>query len=208
VCRNNIDELATDDFLGKLIDRGVHYMWYYVYRPVGRDPAPELCLDREQIIRLRRFMVDARPRFPILIVDAYWDDRGRALCPAAAGISHHINPWGDVEPCPVVQFAADNVCDGGDLYGAVNGSTFLRGFSDLVAQTTRGCILMERPDRMREFMLQQGARDTSGRGTGFDQLASSCCRSSHDMAGAEIPERHWLYRLAKRHWFAGFGTYG
>ena len=46
-----------------------------------------------------------RAKKPIVIVDAYYDGEGKALCPAATGISHHINPWGDIEPCPIVQFA-------------------------------------------------------------------------------------------------------
>jgi hypothetical protein len=33
-------------------------------------------------------------------------------------------------------------------------------------------------------------------------------RPCHDLPGQEIPERHWLYRYAKRRWFFGFGTYG
>jgi hypothetical protein len=32
-------------------------------------------------------------------------------------------------------------------------------------------------------------------------------RSSQDLPGQEIPERHWAYRLAKRYWFNDFGTY-
>jgi hypothetical protein len=31
-------------------------------------------------------------------------------------------------------------------------------------------------------------------------------RSQHD-PGHEIPEKHWLYRFAKKHWFFGFGAY-
>jgi len=34
------------------------------------------------------------------------------------------------------------------------------------------------------------------------------CRSSHHLSGAEIPEKHWLYRIAKKYWFFGFGAYG
>ena len=25
----------------------------------------------------------------------------------ATGISHHISPWGDIEPCPIIQFAKE-----------------------------------------------------------------------------------------------------
>ena len=60
-------------------------------------------------MRARRFVVEMRAQKPIIIVDAYYDGEGRALCPAATGISHHINPWGDIEPCPIVQFTKESI---------------------------------------------------------------------------------------------------
>ena len=35
----------------------------------------------------------------------------------------------------------------------------------------------------------------------------SCGQSQHQ-PGQEIPEKHWMYRLAKKHYFFGFGAYG
>jgi len=60
VCKSNIDTLVTESFLRELIARRVHYVWYYIYRPVGPDPKPELVLSEDQIVRLRRFMVEMR----------------------------------------------------------------------------------------------------------------------------------------------------
>ncbi|MFW5750491.1 MAG: radical SAM/SPASM domain-containing protein [Planctomycetota bacterium] len=208
VCASNIDELATESFVRAVMARGVAYLWYYIYRPVGSDPHPELCLDVEQVRRLRRFIVEMRTRVPMMIVDAYWDDRGRGLCPAAVGISHHISPAGDVEPCPPLQFAADTIGDGRDFVAVLERSDFLERFRQSVSQRTRGCIILEDPDHLRRLVEDSGARDTSGRGVGTNELAAMCCRQSHDMPGAEIPERSWFYRLAKRNWFFGFGAYG
>jgi len=219
VCRSNFHELVTDEFVDTLISRGVHYLWYYIYRPVGPKPTPALALSREEIIQLRRFMVDARCRKPLLIVDAYWDHAGRALCPAAAGISYHVNPFGDVEPCPPIQFAADSLAAGSrdtsgrdvagrDVCEVINRSSFLRSFSEMAPAATRGCVLMERPDLLRQFVIDSGARDSSGRGTALAELAASQARASHDMPGCEIPERHWLYKFVKKNWFFGLGTYG
>ena len=47
----------------------------------------------------------ARAKLPIGIVDCYYDHNGTALCPMTTGASHHINPRGDIEPCPLIQFA-------------------------------------------------------------------------------------------------------
>jgi len=207
ICQNNIDDLASEAFLDELIARGVHYVWYYIYRPVGAHPAPELALDREQILRLRRFLVEMRRRKPILIVDAYWDAEGRALCPAAVGISHHVNPQGDLEPCPPIQFADANALAADGLATAVRDSRFLTRFRALAASRTRGCILLEDPAALAQIARDTGARDTSGRDS-YAELARACPCQSHHLSGEEIPEAHWLYRLAKRNWFWGFGAYG
>ena len=32
-------------------------------------------------------------------------------------------------------------------------------------------------------------------------------RNSQHNPGQEVPEDHWAYRFAKKHWFFGFGAY-
>ncbi len=208
VCRSNIDELINERFVNALVDLGVHYAWYYCYRPAGPDPAPELALSKDQVARLRRFLVETRAKAPLLLVDTYWDHQGRALCPAAAGISYHVNPWGDVEPCPPLQFGCENVHDAPDFTALIEGSGFLRDVRSLMDRTCRGCILLEDPARLREFVVDRQARDTGKRGRGLEELARMSPAPSQDMDGGAIPEKHWLYRLAKRYWFFGFGGYG
>ena len=209
VCRSNIDELVTEAWLRHLIARGVHYVWYHTYRPVGAHASPELALTPEEVLRVRRFVVSMRARLPLALVDAYWDDRGEALCPMATGISHHVNPWGDIEPCPIIQFATDSIDDGRDVFEVLNGSPFIREMRETAARTTRGCIVLERPDLVRELVARHGARDTTHReiGAGVRELEAMQPRCSQHQPGHEVPEEHWMYRFAKRHWFFGFGAY-
>jgi MoaA/NifB/PqqE/SkfB family radical SAM enzyme len=208
VCRSNLAELVTEAFLADMIRRGVHYVWYYVYRPAGANPAPELALSADEIVALRRFMVDQRPRQPLLIVDAYWDHAGRALCPAAAGISHHIGPRGDIEVCPPIQFAVETVGRGGDPAQLLDTSAFLAHFRAMAAAQTRGCMLLEDPAGLARFMEREGARATSGRAGDLAALSAMCPCPSHHLPGREIPEKSAFYRFAKKHWFFGFGAYG
>jgi MoaA/NifB/PqqE/SkfB family radical SAM enzyme len=107
VCKSNLDMALSPAFINELIQKNVAYLWYYIYRPVGENPSVDLALSKAEIQQLREFMVNARTEFDIVIIDAYWDDKGNGLCPAASGLSHHINAAGYVEPCPVFQFAAD-----------------------------------------------------------------------------------------------------
>ena len=92
----------------------------------------------------------------------------------ATGISHHINPWGDIEPCPIIQFAKESIHDERDLFDVFNDSAFLRDFRELAAQTTRGCIVLERPDLVKALVEKHAARDTTHReaGAGLAELGA------------------------------------
>lgn len=206
VCKSNFQDMVSEDCLKDMISAGVHYIWYYIYRPVGENPCPEIALSQEQILHLRKFMVEMRTRFPLIIVDAYWDDKGNALCPAATGISHHINPYGDVEFCPPLLFSKDNIGDGSSLEDILEQSEFLKKLRHFCTQETRGCVILECPDRLQKFLSEEKARDTSGRPNPGQFSQSFAC--SHHIPGQEIPEKHWAYRLAKKYYFFGFGAYG
>src|SRR5687768_18247289 len=51
-----------------------HYVWFHTYRVVGPKPNPELALRPDQVVAVRRFIVEMRSKLPIVIVDAYWDE--------------------------------------------------------------------------------------------------------------------------------------
>ena len=208
VCQSNFDDLVRESWIDTLIDKGVHYTWFHTYRPVGPIANPQLALTPEQGLQLRRFVLDMRNRKPIAIVDAYYDDRGEALCPAATGISHHISPFGDVEPCPVVQFANESIHDNqGDLFKTMTESPLLQDFRRTAAQATRGCIVLERPDLLKQVVERNGARDTTLRQRAMPELEQMASRPSQHNPGNEFPEENWAYRFAKKHWFFGFGAY-
>jgi MoaA/NifB/PqqE/SkfB family radical SAM enzyme len=207
LCQTNFEDLLTEAWLDRLIEMGVLYCWFHVYRPVGPDAKPELALTPAQQLKARQFVVDMRAKKPIAIIDAYYDGGGQALCPAATGISHHISPWGDIEPCPIVQFAKESIHDARPLREQFAQSEFLSDFRQMAAGATRGCIVLERPDLVRELALRHGARDTTARKTALIELEVMQPRGSQYQPGHEIPEKSWAYRFIKKHWFNDFGAY-
>jgi MoaA/NifB/PqqE/SkfB family radical SAM enzyme len=211
LCQTNFADLLSERWLDRLIEMGVMYTWFHVYRPMGPDAKPELCLTPAQQLEARRFVVEMRARKPILIIDAYYDGEGRALCPAATGISHHINPWGGIEPCPIVQFTKESIhaseTDRRPLREKFFDSAFLRDFRDLARSSTRGCIVLERPDLLKQLIERHDAADATARGTALAELGAMTVRTSQYNPGHEIPEKNWLYRLAKHYWFNDFGAY-
>jgi hypothetical protein len=200
-------ELLTEEWLRELIARGVHYVWYHTYRPMGPKPNFELALRPEQLVRIRRFVTEMRARVPIAIIDAYYDHRGQALCPMSTGISHHISPRGDIEPCPIIQFATETVRDPRGIYATMRDSAFLKDFRELSARHTRGCVVLERPDLVKELVVKHDARDTTARGTAMAELNAMTPRFSQWLPGEEVPEKHWMYKLAKKYWFNDFNAY-
>jgi MoaA/NifB/PqqE/SkfB family radical SAM enzyme len=207
LCKTNIDDLLTESWLQKLIRMGVHYTWYHTYRPVGPKISEELALSPDQITRVRRFVVEQRARMPIAIVDAYYDHNGKALCPMATGISHHIGPTGGIEPCPIIQFATDSVRTERDLYDVFNQSAFLKDFRQTAARHTRGCIVLERPDLMKDLVSRHSAKDTTIRQTAMNEVSGMKSRTSQWREEEEIPEQHWMYKIAKRFFYHDFGVY-
>jgi MoaA/NifB/PqqE/SkfB family radical SAM enzyme len=212
LCQTNYD-LLSESWVDRLIEMGVLYCWFHIYRAVGPEATPALCLTPEQQRKARQFVVEMRAKKPIIIIDAYYDGEGQALCPAATGFTHHVGPWGDIEPCPVIQFATESIYDreaNGEyrsLRETFQQSEFLRDFRDTAAQSTRGCIILERPDLLQELVERHGARDTTARKSALVELQTMQTRPSQFDPANEIPEKSWAYRVAKRLFFNDYGAY-
>ena len=208
LCQSNYEDLLTEEWVDRLIEMGVMYTWYHIYRPVGPDSCPELALTPEQTREARKFVVEMRCKKPIIVIDAYYDADGNALCPAATGFTHHINPWGDIEPCPVIQFATDSIHSEQSLATTFNESEFLTDFRAVAASSTRGCIVLERPDLISKLVEAHSAKDTTARKTALQELhASRHHPSQYSPDLKPVPERSWAYRIAKKIAYHDYGVY-
>ncbi|PKQ64761.1 hypothetical protein BZG01_13865 [Labilibaculum manganireducens] len=208
VCKSNFKDLVNEEFVNSCIKKGIHYLWFYIYRPVGERPNTDLALSEEEILELRQFMVDIRVKAPLMIIDTYWDEKGQAICPGALGLSHHINPYGDIEFCPPIQFAGETVGDGSDIANIIENSKFIGGLRKGINECTQGCILLDNPQELHTILKDVSAYDSSKRNASFKELNKMKPCAGHHIPGKEIPEKSWVYRFAKKHSFFGFGAYG
>jgi MoaA/NifB/PqqE/SkfB family radical SAM enzyme len=205
----NMQEVMSDEYVQHFINKGALYIWYYVYRPMGETPHPEYCVKKEQLIWMRKRLLELRRKHPIFVIDTYWTAEGEAFCPAAMGLGYHVGPQGSIEICPALSFAKERVQDnGGDLYKTINESEYLRGFTKFVKQRTKGCVILEHPQELHSYIKESGAKDFSGRNTAFSELASITPRNSHHLPGEEIPEDYWVYKFLKKQVFFGMGALG
>lgn len=209
ICQSNYDELVSRAHIEAMAKEGAMYLWYYIYRPVGAVPHVEYALTKEQIHHFRQFIVEQRKDAPLFVIDTYWDDKGKAMCPAATGMSHHISPSGALEFCPPIQMAKDFLNeDASNLAELFETSRFLSDLRKMTAESSRGCILLEDPEKLVQFLEQHGAIDTTSRATVLEEYRKMSPVPGHTMDGEEIPEQNVFYRLLKKRYFFGFGAYG
>lgn len=210
ICQTNYDELVCREHIERVAREGAAYLWYYIYRPVGADAHPEVALTREQIRGLRQFLVDERMNAPVVLIDVYWDDKGKAMCPGATGMSHHVSPSGALEFCPVIQMATDFLNeDASNISELYEHSDFLAGMRREVAKATRGCILMEDPQLMAQLIRRYDkVKETTTRQTAMAEYDQMQHVPGHDMGEDAIPERSMPYKWLKKNYFFGFGAYG
>ena len=209
ICMSNYDDLVNRKYIERIAKEGAMYLWYYIYRPVGAEPHSENALTQEKIRSLRSFIVEQRKDAPLILIDTYWDDKGKAMCPGATGMSHHISPSGALEFCPPVQMATDFLNEDASNLAEVCNSAFLARMRSEIAAITRGCILMDHPDELVNIISQEPeAKDTTSRGTVMEEYRNLRKVASHDMQEEAIPEQSIFYKFLKKRYFFGFGAYG
>ena len=209
ICKTNFEELVSREHIERAAHEGAAYLWYYIYRPVGANPNPEVALDKEQIRSLREFLVEERRTALVALIDTYWDDKGVAMCPGATGMSHHIGPSGAIEFCPPLQMACENInATGKDAAQLFKDSQLMADLRVMTAEQSRGCILMENPNRLAQFLKEHNAYDTTSRQSVMEEYSRMVSVSGHDMGDEAIPEKSAPYRWLKKNYFFGFGAYG
>ncbi|MFH1485684.1 MAG: radical SAM protein, partial [Chloroflexota bacterium] len=146
VTRKNIDAVTSDEFIDLLIGKGVHYGWYFMYMPIGRQPDLSLMLTPEERNRLRKATIRIRNIKPILVADFWGDGPLTGGCIAGGRIYLHITARGDVEPCVFQHFATHNVkessfteCLKSPLFAA------LRRMQPFCYNTLRPCPIVDHP---------------------------------------------------------------
>jgi len=145
-----------------------------------------------------------RARQPIAIIDAITITVG-GLMPD----EHRDQPsrWagGDIEPCPIFNSPPKQ---SGTRAGFLSPCGIAR--SSRISGTERAadasCVVLERGSGEGVGEKAWGARHDGARHA-LAELEAMTPRFSQWLPGEEIPEKHWMYRWAKRYWFNDFNAY-
>lgn len=159
--RNNTDELASEEFVDMLVDKGAAFAWYFTYIPVGKDVDVDLMATPEQRAYMYQKVLEYRNTKPIFIMDFWNDGEVSNGCIAGGKRYLHINARGDVEPCAFVHFATCNIKDV-SLKEAL-GSPLMRAYQKrqpFNMNNHRPCPLIDNPQMMVEIVKESGAYST------------------------------------------------
>jgi MoaA/NifB/PqqE/SkfB family radical SAM enzyme len=141
----NTSQLATDEFIDQMVTFGCIAGFFTEYVPCGLNPMPDWVLGEAARSEFRKRVIEFRRRKPIVLSQFPDDEYGKEnRCSGAGRSSLHINSQGDVEPCPFVSVAHENIRHGGLI--AACQSPFLRAIREqpkLLRRKRYACSLFE-----------------------------------------------------------------
>lgn len=156
----NIDHLGTDAFIDRMVDLGCFVGFFSEYVPCDPSPRLDWVLDEAARAAFRRRVLDLRRCKRIMLIQFPQDEYGAEnRCVAAGHMSIHINAQGDVEPCPFMPIARENIRRGGLM--AACRSPFMRAIREnptLLRRQRMACSLFEHREEVAELGAAFGAR--------------------------------------------------
>lgn len=169
VTRENFQEVASNEFIEWLVQRGAFHVNYIPYMPMGKDGRYSV-LTTGQVRGLDEFARAVIKSYPI------YPSVGRSgsdlvtNCDAAKRLIH-ITAHGDVEPCMFVPWAVDNIREKSIL--EVMQSEFfqtIRGFNQTGETKLNPCKWQN--SRLLELAFRQSAHSTRGEKGGLSWQGS------------------------------------
>ncbi|MGC8777284.1 MAG: radical SAM/SPASM domain-containing protein [Candidatus Caldatribacteriaceae bacterium] len=154
--RVNIPSVLSRAFLDTMRSAGCVLGFFTEYVPCGETPQNDWMISqetrekfRERVLRLRKTKCPVIIQFP-------HDEYGEAnICSGAGRGFFHINPQGNVEPCPFSPYSCDNIRSGG-LRSACN-SLFrqsIRNQPELLERKREACALFEHQKEIEKLCIR------------------------------------------------------
>ena len=152
----NSSQLVTDEFIDQMVAVGCAVGFFTEYVPCGANPRPDWVPDEHARAAFRKRVLEFRRRKPIVLSQFPDDEYGKEnRCSGAGRVSLHINSQGDVEPCPFVSIARENIRRGGLM--AACQSPFLRAIREqpkLLQRQRYACSLFEHRAELDDLAQQ------------------------------------------------------
>jgi len=188
---NNTQELASEEFVDMLVEKGVAFAWYFTYIPIGKDIDLSMMAAPEQRAYMYEKILEYRRTKPLFIMDFWNDGEASNGCIAGGRRYLHINARGEVEPCAFVHYATCNIKDV-SLKDAL-GSPLMKSYQKRQPfnhNLRRPCPIIDNPEMLREIVKESGAYPTQ---LHVDETADEFAKKLEPYADgwAQIADRIW-----------------
>lgn len=193
----NVDSVTSDEFIDKMIEKGVKFGFYFNYMPVGSGAIPELIptpKQREHMYEWIRGMRNSKTGKKIFVFDFQDDGEYVGGCIAGGRNYFHINSAGDIEPCVFIHYSDSNIRTH-TLLEALRNPLFMAYYHNQPFNDNhlRPCPMLENPDCLRKMVKETGAKSTDLLDReDVDTLCSRCDKFAKEWAVES--ERIWNSR--------------
>ncbi len=145
VTTDNLKDVSSEDFIGKLSDKGCKAVIFVEFVPVT-DDSKHLAPGDEEREYLKKEIMRLRQEHPEMVFVSFpGDEKSSGGCIAAGRGFFHINSHGGAEPCPFSPYSDINVKNT-SLREAMNSRLFkaLQKEGVLMDDHDGGCVLYEK----------------------------------------------------------------
>lgn len=191
VTKENNDLVVSDEFIDFFLKKGCFIVWYFNYMPVGRSPDLDLMSTPEQRSWRRKRIIELRKTKKLLLAD-FWND-GPLVggCLSGGRVYLHITASGEVDPCVFAQYHTDTILNK-RLIDIIKSPFFteIRRRQKEMKNRLRPCMIIDRPQVLREVVARTGARPSQG--GGWDTITRLApALDAYARRYAEITEEAW-----------------
>ncbi len=153
ITKLNFDTVTNEDFIKYFLDLGCKLFFFVEYVPIEQGPESWILTESQRGSLIKR-TYEYRSRFPGLFFTFPGDEEKFGGCLSAGRGFVHINPEGDLEPCPFVPYSDTNLRDM-SLREALQ-SEFLskiRQNHDRLRRIQGSCTLWEKREWVRSLLF-------------------------------------------------------
>jgi MoaA/NifB/PqqE/SkfB family radical SAM enzyme len=139
--------------LDYLIDNGIRLGFFTEYIPLNKKEQEEFCLDNHQRKIFREKILEYKKNKNMLIIHSPGDEEALGGC-VSSGIGFaHINPFGNVTPCPVSDVFTHNIKDY-TLKECLNSQLFkdIRNNKKLLENNDSSCSLYSNKEELNKIL--------------------------------------------------------
>jgi MoaA/NifB/PqqE/SkfB family radical SAM enzyme len=201
VTSKNVEVVASEEFVDRMIGLGSFIQMYFLYMPVNGQSDFSLLVTPEQRDLLRRKVMEFRRTKPLFFVD-FWNDGPHVEGCIAAGRKYfHVNAMGDIEPCVYTHIATHNVRDT-SLREALMSPLFraIRERQPHNENHLRPCMIIDNPEIAREIIKIIKPRFTH---PGAEEVYTS---RSHELDEYARRYADFIEPIWEREYLSGNGT--